>query len=259
MLCIVAAEGLEVSAVHERPADSSPEVCESVGQSKVDAVASPQVGESHEVEPANQVEVPEVVLHPESDSLLEVSAPDVEVTECVQVCILADSLFADMDLQGTHVWPVRGAGIEVFSMLLEIGSINPCLYSKVVLALGSNDVANYANLDVVKDMFSDFCDAIFDRNKDVTIVLCSVLPRLRDDQATKDKVVKLNKYFRVLAKRDQVRYIRTNVGFIRNRSIRRDLFADGLHLSQAGLDLVRKNLCRELAVHTGTEVSGSSH
>ena len=243
-MCIVVVAKDSTSAERDMPAKSSAEKSDILSQSKSAASSSSVVDDkvTSAVEVDKLVKSPEVVLHPEEDSMSEASAEDTPPSECTQVCILTDSLLTGLDLQAIHIWPIPGAGIEVFELLLEVGSINPCLYRKIVVAVGSNDVVNFSDLDQVKGKFSAFCDSLFSINEDLEVIFCSVLPRLREDTDTKDRIVNLNRHFRFLAKSDKVKYVRTNVGFIRNHVIRRELFVDGLHLSQVGLNLVKKNL-----------------
>lgn len=161
-------------------------------------------------------------------------------SDCV---ILSDSILKYMEgISGTHVIAFRGAQIQELTELVVQGDsrLSGMVDARViVLHVGTNNVdrRNKMTVDKIIQKFRHLIATVQVRCEHARIIISAIIPRLKDLDATRDDVIKINKLLRDFEASHGVKVIPTFKRFLYANEIVTTLYADDhLHPNWIGND-----------------------
>lgn len=158
-----------------------------------------------------------------------------------RVLILCDSIGKYLDgMKDTVVQSFSGANLGYIKYVIDKEYIylhEFDSFSHVILHFGTNDIEKHS-IEIILCKFRNLIYSVRNRNRDINILISSILPRPVDFVQLGYKVVQINKALIGICKDEKISFIKSYRRFLFKGSPKRDLFAikdGGLHLNEAGV------------------------
>ena len=127
-----------------------------------------------------------------------------------------------------------GATIERLTWMMRMNLVYFKNYRVVVLHVGTNNV-NRDSVDLIIEKMKKLVVATQRINPKAKIFISGIIPRYKDDEIHRLKVLDINKYLVEMCKDMNCRFLRTYRPFLCKGACRQELYAkDGLHLNYKG-------------------------
>ncbi|XP_071142525.1 uncharacterized protein [Mytilus edulis] len=158
-----------------------------------------------------------------------------------RVLILCDSIGKYLDgMKDTVVQSFSGANLGYIKYVIDKEYIylhEFDSFSHVILHFGTNDIEKHS-IEIILCKFRNLIYSVRNRNRDINILISSILPRPVDFVQLGYKVVQINKALIGICKDEKISFTKSYRRFLFKGSPKRDLFAikdGGLHLNEAGV------------------------
>ncbi|XP_045203369.2 uncharacterized protein LOC123556597 isoform X1 [Mercenaria mercenaria] len=172
-----------------------------------------------------------------------------------RVCIMGDSIIKHLpSIQGVSIFAFPGATIGKLSFLVDSRAVPLADFNFVIIHVGTNNIANGHSLQHMSSDFANLVASIRKCNKDIAIIVSSILPRPVDHSHSKSTVQQFNFHLQdYLASELNFKFIRSYRPFCFRGDIKRFLFAKrdgGLHLNSEGSNHLRFFFLRVISTLT---------
>ncbi|MCE9675727.1 GDSL-type esterase/lipase family protein [Paraclostridium bifermentans] len=158
--------------------------------------------------------------------------------------IIGDSRMEEIKLKGFS--NISVGGITLHTVCENINYILENNIQEVLISIGVNDIRTDYNINSIENKFEELIDKLILRN--IKVSISTIIYTVFRYDASNNMIDKLNGFIINLSKRKNIKLIDTNKIVSKNKQLKIEYTADGLHLNDRANELISEFFIKNLSI-----------